>query len=745
MLNCLRANELGCLLAIALLFTAASPGARAATVGGFVHSSTDGETLDHANVFLENTPYGDMANEKGYYVITGIPAGEYRIAFHFIGYATEVRTITLGGDEDLTMSVELEPEAIKLPKVEVVAGPSDLVLEPGKMTLRTREVGRVPAVVEADLFRAVQSLPGVSTLSDFSSGLYVRGGSADENLILLDDIDVYNPSHLFGFFSTFNVDAVKSVDLQKSGYPARYGGRLSSLLDVHNRDGNRKEFQGVGRVSVLGATATLEGPWKKGSWMVAGRHTYLEAIAKAADLDIPYNFYDLHAKLNYDINPSNKTSFSAFRGRDRLDWEVENLDVLLDWGNDTWSAQWTHLFNSRLFSHFVIGSSHFTSKAEIAFEDFAFRINNKIDDIAAKGNLSYTPAGNHLIDFGFEMKSLDFSFFNARGEEDELEFAYDGVYAAAYGQDSWNLSREWQIQTGLRLDYYSEGDYLDLGPRLTVRRKWNEIFSTHLTFGRYFQYLNLVSEEGASFADMWFPVDETLQPGSSDHMILGFDLGPTEHFDLSIEGYYKRYANVVEFSEEFGASLIDEDAELGEAFDTGKGKAYGIDLYLRNNISGWEGWLGYAWGVTRRRINDFNYGLEYSPVYDRKHQIVAMQERSLGKGWRLNLNFRYGTGQPTTLGAGRYTVQDVTGREYDAILPGGYNVSRLPDYHRLDLGITYSKQFKGWSLEPTLQIINVYNRENVYQRFYDTSENPLKFEDVTMLPLIPTIGVRVSF
>jgi hypothetical protein len=297
----------------------------------------------------------------------------------------------------------------------------------------------------------------------------------------------------------------------------------------------------------------------------------------------------------------------------------------------------------------------------------------------------------------------------------------------------------------LRLDYYSEGSYLNLGPRVTIRRKWSEFLSTHFTYGRYHQYLNLVSEEGASFADMWFPVDETLDPGRSDHFIVGLEVGPTDHFDLSVEGYFKKYGNVVEFSDEFGLSLIDEDSELGEAFDTGSGKAYGLDVYLRNDISGFEGWVGYAWGVTRRKIQDFNYGIEYSPVFDRKHQIVVMQERSLGKGWRLNLNFRYGTGQPTTLGAGRYTVQDVTGREYDAVLPGGYNVNRLPDYHRLDLGISYSRKFRRWSLEPTLQIINVYDRENVYQRFYDTSENPLEFEDITMLPLIPTIGVHVSF
>lgn len=734
------------LLSASLILFAVADGANAATVSGFVYSESDGEALEYASVHLTGTSFGDLTNEKGFFVITGVPPGTYEIVFGLVGFAPLTRNVDLSEEVDSTITVELRTEAIELEEIEVSAErQSALVLEPSKLTLQTRELTHVPPVVEVDLFRAVQSLPGVSTLSDFSSGLYVRGGSADQNLILLDDVDVYNPSHLFGFFSTFNVDAVKTVDLQKSGYPARYGGRLSSVLDVHNRDGNRKEFEAVGRLSLIGSTITLEGPWRRGSWMIAGRHTHLETLAKAADLDLPYRFYDIHGKLNYDVGKYDRTSLSLFRGSDRLDWDQKTLDVILDWGNDTFSAQWTHLFSSRLFSHFLIGGSRFHSEAIVRFQDLEFKSRNQIDDISLKGNLSHAPSANHLIDFGTELKLLDFSWKRSIGDEDQLTFKYDGLYGAVYGQDSWKISDEWQFQPGLRLDYYSEGDYLHLGPRLTLRRKLQELTSLHFAYGRYYQYLNLVSEEGASFADMWFPVDETLDPGKADQYILGVDIGPYEHFDLSIEGYYKSYGNLVEFDDEFGASLIEEDAELGEAFLSGDGDAFGIDFYLRNRVKGFEGWVGYSLGSTEREIPGFNFGKEYYPSYDRRHQIVIMQEKQLGKGFRLNFNFRYGSGQPTTLGAGRYTVRDVTGREFDVILPGDFNESRLPDYHRLDIGISYLNKSKDWSIEPTLQIINLYNHENVYIRYYDTTENPAKFEDVTMLPFLPTIGINVRF
>jgi hypothetical protein len=714
------------IVAAALLAGVAWPAA-AATISGFVRAADSGEPLPYASVSVASLKRGTFTNQSGFYVLTGLPADSCTVTLASLGYRPETRELRLAQGQELTLSVELRTAPLLLDAVEIRPGRSELSIEPSKLTLQTRQLTSLPSVVEADLFRAVQSLPGVSTLSDFSAGLYVRGGSPDQNLILLDDIDVYNPNHLFGFFSTFIVDAVKTVDLQKSGFPARYGGRLSSLLDVHNREGNRKRLAGVVRTGLIASSATLEGPWPRGSWMLSGRHTYIATLARAVRVDLPYGFYDVQGRVNYDVAANDRTSLSYYSGRDRLDWDEPGLNLLLDWGNETWSSQWTHVVNPHLFSHFVLGHSRFDSRAIIAFEDFGFRMKNSIDDVSLKGNLSWTPSAAHQIDFGSEMKSLDFRFRSEVGDASQLAFNYQGVYGALYAQDAWKLSEAWRLQSGLRLDYYSRGGYLRLGPRLSVERGLDPKTRVHLTWGRYSQFLNLVSQEGAN------------------HYVLGADFGPYDAFDVSVETYYKPYRNMVEFNEEFSRSLIDPNSTMNQLFNSGTGRAFGAEAFVRNRWRGWDGWLGYTFGVTDRTIRGYNFDREYHPTYDRRHQVVAAQNRSLSRRWRMNLTFHYGSGQPLTLPVGRYTFRDINGREYDTVLEGEKNASRLPAYHRFDVGVSGSYRYRGWQIEPEFQVVNLYNRKNVYVRTYDTTKNPATCKDVTMLPLLPTLGVTVRF
>jgi hypothetical protein len=479
--------------------------------------------------------------------------------------------------------------------------------------------------------------------------------------------------------------------------------------------------------------------------MVAGRRTFLGLLGKMAGVEIPYRFYDLHGRLNLDVDRGDRASLSFFRGHDRLDWDQNTSELLLEWGNDTFSAQWTHPISGRLFSHFLVGGSRFSSVVSATFQDFSLQVANEIEDLSLKGNLSYAPSVGGVLDFGFEAKDLTFSWRQEVGEDEQLTFAYDGIYGALYSQYDFSPFSRWQALAGLRLNYYSRGDYLDLDPRLTLKHSFHDFLSAHLSFGRYHQYLNLVSEGGVGVGDQWFPVDETLEPGKADHWVLGIDLGPYDRFSLLVESYYKSYGNVVEFSDEFGRSLVEEDAQLGEAFDSGEGRAYGLDVFLRNRIVGFEGWVGYSYGDTRRRIGGYNYGREYHPVYDRSHQVVVMEEYRMGAKWRFNMSFRYGSGQPTTLGTGRYRVLDITGREYDAILPGELNAYRLPAYHRLDVGITYERERWGLDMANTLQIINLYGHDNVWFRYYDTSKNPVRIDDVNMIPRMITAGVKIAF
>ena len=727
----------------------------AATLSGYLRDASNGEPLIGGNILVSDTNLGSATNSRGYYVIPSIVSGEYEIIFRYMGYEQKTIKQAFKANDNLIVNIELEPMTLEGTEIKVTADrfESERQIKPSQLSLKTKQITEIPQVVEPDLFRAVQALPGVSTLSDFSSGLYIRGGSQDQNLILLDDIDVYNPTHLFGFFSTFNVDAVKNVELQKGGFAAKYGGRLSSLLNVYNKDGNRKRIEGVGRISLLNTSLTLEGPWKKGSWMISGRRSYIDQTGKLLDYELPYYFYDLHAKINLDISHKDFLSFSTYFGQDNLDWKTGSLDLKLSWGNDTFSTHWTHLFSPRLYSQFVLAGSWFDSDTQFEFrDDFKFYRENGIRDLCLKGGLTYTPNSAHIFNFGIENKFLEFTFLaglesenSGEADEDNLEFNFDGVYSSAYVQDNWQISPEWQLQSGLRLNYYSKGDYLQLAPRLSARYMMTDKISAHVAYGHYYQYLNLISEELASFADLWFPVDKSIKPGESDHYIIGLKTDFNQNFDLETEIYYKPYKNLVEFSEESMRSLVDSETEMSDLVNSGKGKAYGFEVYLKNNFHGFDGWIGYTLGWTFRKIENYNFDKEFFPKYDRRHQIVIMENYQFSKKWRMNIAFKYGSGQPMTRAVSRYTEFDINGNQHVIALDGEKNKYRLPDYHRLDVGFFWLKKFKKWSIEPYLQIINIYGQKNIYLRYYNAEDNPVTYEDVTMLPMVPTIGVNIHF
>ncbi len=631
--------------------------APAATIHGFVKDKANKEPIVMANVWLKESKIGTMTNIKGYYVLSSLPSGTYDVCFRVLGYKMLVLTRTVKETEDLELWVDLEQEMIELEETVISAEREkrEIEIKPSQITVQVPQLRRIPQVAEADLFRAVQMLPGVATLSDFSAGLYIRGGSPDQNLILLDQIDVYNPNHMFGFFSTFNTDAIKSVELLKGGFPASYGGRLSSVLNVVNKEGNRKEFQGVANLSLISASSTLEGPWKKGSWMVSGRRTYLEAASKLVGEDLPYYFYDAHAKFNYDINKNNLASISFYAGNDVLDLDQDGDAVHLDWGNKTFSSQWTHLFNSKLFSHFVFAGSQFASNAKVKFDKVEFGMHNSITDFSLKGMLTYAPSHRHSMDFGFETKDLDFGL-EYKIVDSNYDNNFAGQYYTLYFQDNYKITDFNVLQTGVRAEYYSDGKYARIAPRLAVKHTLTDRMNFTLSYGRFHQYLNLVQQEGLSFADMWFPVDHTFDPGSADHFIAGFSYNDNSRFSFEAEAYYKKYANIAEYRTYREMDESFEDQTAAQNFLSGTGFAYGMDFYLRNKAGKLEGWVGYSLGWTKKKITDYNFGLEYFPTYDRRHTITAIQDYRLNKRWRINLAFKYGSGQPYTEATARYAV-----------------------------------------------------------------------------------------
>ncbi len=718
----------------------------AATLHGFVREKSSKEPVLMANVWLKDSKIGATTNMKGYYVLSGLAPGDYEVCFRFVGFKMQIVKKTLSADADETLDILLEEEPVQMRAMTVNAqrDKRENEIRPSQIAVQTIELRRIPQIAEADLFRAIQMLPGVATLSDFSAGLYIRGGSPDQNLILLDQIDVYNPNHMFGFFSTFNTDAVKSVELLKGGFPASYGGRLSSVLNVYNKEGNRQEFSGVARLSLLSATTTLEGPWEKGSWMISGRRTYMDFAAKMADVDLPYYFYDGHAKINYDIDKNNVASVSFYAGNDILDLDNDGTAIGLNWGNRTFSGQWTHLFSSKLFSHFILAGSRFNSDTKVKFDQVAFGLLNRITDLSAKAMLTWTPDAKHTVDFGFESKDLNFRL-DYYVVDTQYRNRFRGRYYGLYLQDHYKLDALNSLQAGLRVDHYTDGDYWRAAPRLSFKHLFSEKTSVTLSYGDYFQFLNQVQQEGFSFADMWFPVDRTFAPARANHYIAGMTFDNKKTFSVTIEAYYKKYNHIAEYRTFRGGDEQLEDQTTAQNFFSGQGDSYGADVYVRNNIYGFAGWIGYTLSWTTKQVAGYNFGQEYYPTYDRRHSITLIEDYRLNDRWRLNLAFKYGSGQPYTEVTARYAVVDPSGHIHYESLNGKKNFYRLPAYHRLDIGAFYTTKIFSLPCEIYLQAVNVYNHKNVWYRRYLVYKNPAQIKDYAQIPFLPTAGLSVHF
>jgi len=752
----------------------------AATVSGFIMNKTNGERIAYASVLIAGTNRGVLTNKEGYFVINDVFTGKVEFIISNIAYKSQkvIKMIEVP-DEEIFFRVELDKALIEIEGIAVKDKKFEREINSRKIivsnVLRTTEdLNSIPSIADADVFRAIQVLPGVSAMSDFSSGLYVRGGSPDQNLILLDDTDVYNPSHFGGIFSTFNTDAIENVELIKGGFPAKYGGRLSSVLDVTNLDGNRKYHQGVARLSLVSASSTLQGPWAKGSYMLSFRRTYIDLLARLADIEIPdYYFYDGHAKLTWDVNEKDKITTSCYFGKDNLAMDF-GMKMNLDWGNETITTQWIHVFNPQLFSHFVLSRSHFDFNFKIKSEsDQEFAQGNDIVDYTIKNMFSYYPNETHNIDFGYELKYLDINFFvetTTDFDPNQLpNIEVPSLTSSVYLQDSWKLGDYWTIQPGIRLAYSRAtskylpdeptADYLRVSPRFSIRRKINDLSNIYFNYGIYNQFLTSM-DAGDSPMGLWFPIDESVKPGSSDHYILGYKTQVAEDFALDIEGFYKTYNNLVAARPETDYEWNNETGVLADIYNQGRGYSFGTDIMLRTDWNGFEGFIGYGFSVTKKKITELNINTAtgeeewYFPEYDRSHQLNIVESynyseatgrKLLGADYKIGTTYSFGSGQPTAIPELLYyNGEDLT------IMYSYFDAKRLPFYSRFDISMKFKWQFKKWSIEPYLQIINLFKHENVWTRSYQPSINEdetlsIESDDSTMFPQIPFIGVNIEW
>ncbi len=738
---------------------------RTSTLSGFVRDSSNGERLPNAAVAIavENRAMGALSNAEGYYAIPDIPAGTWVVTASYIGYTTHRDTLALIAGQALRWDIELERQALEMGEVvveaEATAVESEVNQRPSVVALQVTDVQQMAAMAEPDLLRSLQLLPGVQAASDFSSGLYVRGGGPDQTGILLDQMRLYNPSHAFGFFSTFNPDAIKDVTFYKGAYPAQYGGSLSAVLDVQNRDGNRRNFSTSGGVSLISSRLMSEGPLGQGSWMVAGRRTYIDPVLRAMrrstdELDgLGYWFYDVNAKVNTQLSPNDNLMLSAYGGNDHLDISVSDNSTEGDstntvsfgnnWGNEALTGRWTHVFSPALFGRMIALYSKYQSDITLNLFGTPIAVSNRVRDVSIKGDLDYFAAANHTLRTGVGLTAFRFDY-GVRFDQYENNQVVKPYLLSAYIQDDWQVTPLTEARLGLRGTYYKEGGHLSLNPRFSLSRVLQEGWRFKLAGGSYRQYLQLVSSEGFSGGDLWLPLDETVEPGRSYQAVSGLEWEPSDNYRFSLETYYTDLANLVVLDEEQGEN--DEQETSEDVFKTGgTGYATGVELFAEKRRGRLSGWLGYTFGWTRRTFPDIDGGRTFPPKYDRRHDVSLTATYRLAR-WTWTANFVYGTGQAYTPAAARYTLRDpASDRSVDRLLAARRNTARLLPYHRLDVGMRRTFGLFGADVDFYVQIFNAYNRRNEWFVQYDPNDSTEQPIVVKMLPIVPTFGFDFRF
>lgn len=723
-----------------------------ASLNGFIRDTETGETLLGANVYLVDSGRGGTTNNAGYYVINNIPAGTYTVRFSYIGYEKQEREITLEESENRRLNVELVPAGFTMDELVIV---SDRELEErqniGTASVSTELVKSVPSVLQADVFRSVQLLPGVKAASDFSSGLYIRGGGPDQTLILLDRTTVYNPSHFFGFFSTFNPDAIKDVRLYKGAYPAAYGGRLGSVLDVYNKDGNRNQTSGSLSLGMLSSRAMIEGPYPGGSYMLAVRRSTLEpllAVLRRSVDNVPnaFYFYDVNAKVNYDQWDDNRLSIAAYTGTDDVRFPFgDDSQFNLFYGNRTLSMDWTHLLSHRTFTNITLTASEYFNDPVFKFGGTKIERQNRILDFSLKTDIEWLPSRSYELLAGFWGGQKVFMLEDSFDGETTMDERIGSDYASLYIQNIWRPGNRWKLNAGLRGNYYSSGDYLRLDPRLSAEFRLATNTRLQAAYGRYHQFLTLLTNEAISAFDLWLITDNGVPPAYGDQYVTGLKNTSIPGYNFEFELYYRTMRDLFEFD-----PFLPDAAGLdyAELFRFGKGYATGFEVFLEKTRGRLYGFIGYTWGLTRRNFDGFNENRFYPPKYDRTHDINIVSNYRLNDRWTASAVFNYATGQAYTepLGRSELNSNPFDGTIVDAIIVGRVNASRLPAYHRFDIGFTREGTFFGKAdSEWQFQIINLYSRRNVWFYTYDFDENPVERDEARMLPVIPVIGYSVEF
>lgn len=762
------------------------------TISGYVREDVSGESLIGVNIYLPASKTGTVTNTYGFYSLTLPVADSIVLVVSYVGFSPEIVKVTL--HKDIELNINLKPDVL-LNEVTITADRKEKQSESVRMStvkLLVSQIKNVPSLLgEKDVLKVLQLMPGVQKGSEGSSGIYVRGGGPDQNLIILDDAIVYNASHLFGFFSLFNGDALKSVELTKGGFPARYGGRLSSVLEMHMKEGNKEEWHGEGGIGIISSRLTVEGPIKKGksSVLLSGRRTYADLIIYPLlrEEKTGYFFYDFNAKINYDFGRKNKLYLSGYFGKDEFYIKNNITDVKQNigfkWGNSTGTVRWNHLFNKKLFAN---TSAIFSNYSFGIYNRYKYEPENKnyyveyysgIRDFTLKYDIDYLPVPNHWIKAG---AISIFHRFNPHAfiEEDiprnisirNVSYT-NGLESGIYAEDTWQLLQTVKVNGGIRFSHFlaTKKQYHFFEPRLSVAWRLRDNFALKSSYASMNQYIHMISNTGISLpTDLWVPATDRIRPQQSQQVALGLVKDFTRSdLSFSLEGYYKKMVNVIGYKEGATFMMLDNPAsDSGNTWEdkvtSGRSWSYGLELLLQKKEGRLTGWIGYTLSWTMMQFDSLNFGRKYYARYDRRHDISVVAIYKHNDHITLSGTWVYGTGNAVTLPTSEYSAQlhldddhYYPGQHYDYFNGrpvNDYSVKnnfRMRAYHRFDIGIQFHKEKKWGERIWEISVYNVYNRKNPFYYYTETNTIGNKtvgvLKQVSLFPVIPSITYSFKF
>jgi len=765
------------------------------TLSGTISEASSNETLIGVTILFPELQTGTTTNEYGFYSIT-LPKGTYNPIISYVGFNELNETINL--DQNISKNFSLTEVSEALDEVVIKQNIEKLNIRKPQMSvngLSSATIKQIPVVLgEADIIKSITLLPGVTNAGEGASGFNVRGGAADQNLILLDEATIYNSSHLFGFFSVFNPDAIKDIKLYKGGIPARYGGRVSSVLDIYQKEGNNKEFHGNGGIGIISSRLLLEGPLKKekGSFLLGGRSSYIHLFLPLFDINNVAYFYDLNTKLSYKLNAKNNIYLSGYFGRDvfRIADSFDNT-----YGNTLVNFRWNHLFSDKLFSNLSLIYSDYYYGLKLNFVEFDW--NSGIQNLNVKYDLKHYLNDTFKLQYGinsiyhkFNPGKIEpstptsginsqqliqkYAFENAiyvdaeHKVSNKLSLSY-GVRFSSFlrlGQDQLNtyandeavvFNDDFQIYeeadpTGIETFKRSDviSSFVNVEPRFSLAYQLNDVSSVKASYNRLSQYLHLLSNTSSPTPlDIWTPSGKYVKPQLLDQYAIGYFKNLKNNYSLEVESFYKTIQNRIDYIN--GADLIANDA-IEQIILNGKARAYGLEVLLKKNEGRFKGWLAYTLSKSEQQTagrtpteSGINNGNWYNTPYDKTHDISITSSYELNKKWKLNANFLFQTGQPVTYPDGQYTFLGLTIPNFS-----DRNANRLPAYHRLDLSMSYKpkqSKNKSWQGEWVFGIYNAYNRRNAasinFDRNNDTGNN--EATRLSIFGIVPSVSYNFKF